>query len=227
MGGGSVPGDIPGDVSGLRDAIRAWGRKPWRVVFVDGDVAPPPADRRQLRIDASAKSIVDDVRRLLEDRREWYAEEIAEGVRRAGGCDAFVCSGKCDSAVAAALARVAGFASRYVPSGENRSSRRRDSRGFIRRWIRPSSRRVTSRRARPGVARDRCVSRRARTRGGTRTRGWTPRGGDATGSRRTSPGRCFARRDGERMVIGETTSRRATVTRATMIAYRRRRIVPR
>ena len=108
MGGGSVPGDIPGDVSGLRDAIRAWGRKPWRVVFVDGDVAPPPADRRQLRIDASAKSIVDDVRRLLEDRREWYAEEIAEGVRRAGGCDAFVCSGKCDSAVAAALARVAG-----------------------------------------------------------------------------------------------------------------------
>ena len=120
-----------------------------------------------------------------------------------------------------------GFASRYVPSGENRSSRRRDSRGFIRRWIRPSSRRVTSRRARPGVARDRCVSRRARTRGGTRTRGWTPRGGDATGSRRTSPGRCFARRDGERMVIGETTSRRATVTRATMIAYRRRRIVPR
>ena len=110
MGGGSVPGDVPGDVPGLREAIRAWGRKPWRVVFVEGDVAPPPADRRELRVDAgaSSESLVDDLRRLLEDRREWYAEDIAEGVRRAGGCDAFVCSGKCDPAVAAALARVAG-----------------------------------------------------------------------------------------------------------------------
>ena len=119
MGGGSVPGDIPGDVSGLRDAIRAWGRKPWRVVFVDAALAAAPADRRQLRIDASAKSIVDDVRRLLEDRREWYAEEIAEGVRRAGGCDALVCSGKCGFGGGGGARARGAFASRYVPSGEN------------------------------------------------------------------------------------------------------------
>ena len=130
MGGGSVPETSPGTFRDSEKYARGdanRGRSCSSILAVAPPRRPTAANSESTRPRNPSSTTCGDSSRTV---ASGTPRQIAEGVRRAGGCDAFVCSGpQCDSAVAAAVARLAG-ASRCVMfrSGENRSSRRRDSR---------------------------------------------------------------------------------------------------
>ena len=87
-------GEWSGGVARLREAIDARNEEgvatAWRTVLVAGDVPPAYSDPKYT------------------DRSEGYVADVCAAVGAAGAVDAILCAGRCDDAVARALARRVG-----------------------------------------------------------------------------------------------------------------------
>ena len=93
-------GGVGVGVAGLREVIEARNREgaggstAWRTVLVAGDVPPAPASSdRKYDAEISRGNI------------EGYVDDVCAAVGAAGAVDAILCAGRCDDAVARALAR--------------------------------------------------------------------------------------------------------------------------
>ena len=84
-------GEWSGGVARLREAIDARNEEgvatAWRTVLVAGDVPPAYSDPKYT------------------DRSEGYVDDVCAAVGAAGAVDAILCAGRCDDAVARAIAR--------------------------------------------------------------------------------------------------------------------------